>query len=609
MAGYRSSGTSDFYVIKTDSDGNSVWSRTYGGSSYDNGYCVRETSDGGFIIGGGSKSFSEDWDIYMVKTDSDGNTVWSRNYDVGSCCFGVLETTNGDFVLCGDSAGEAICMRIDCFGDVIWSKTLSNGEIGYEVLPAGTNAFVVGGRTSAIGAGSADMYLAKLIEPLGDTPLISEQPEQIEFAGFADGNNPAPQSLYIYNTGTDTLNWQISEDCSWLTAEPNSGSSTGEVNEVNLSVDITGLGPGVYNCELTISDSNASNSPQLVTVSLNIYPQGQVYGWGLDYYGQATPPEGNDFIAISTGYWHSLALKSDGSIVGWGLDADGQVTPPAGTDFVAIAAGTKHGLALKSDGSIVGWGLNDYGQATPPAGNDFIAIAAGGSHSLALKSDGSIVGWGWDYYGQATPPGGNDFVAMSAGYKHNLALEADGSIVGWGSNYDYDDNYCGQATPPAGNDFISIAAGHYHSLALKSDGSIFGWGDDYHGQATSPEGEDFVAISAGSWHSLALKSDGSIVGWGFNASGQTTPPEGVGFIAIAAGGFHSLGIRYSSRGDLNNDYRVNMLDFAALGDAWMSEAGDLNWDPACDISEPADNVIDGLDLAVFVESWLEGLRG
>jgi hypothetical protein len=52
---------------------------------------------------------------------------------------------------------------------------------------------------------------------------------------------------------------------------------------------------------------------------------------------------------------------------------------------------------------------------------------------------------------------------------------------------------------------------------------------------------------------------------------------------------------------------VNLLDFAILGDAWLSDPNTANWDPACDISEPNDNVIDGLDLAVFVNNWLEGV--
>jgi len=127
-------------------------------------------------------------------------------------------------------------------------------------------------------------------------------------------------------------------------------------------------------------------------------------------------------MAIAAGKRHSLALKSDASIVGWGDDWAGQATPPDGNDYVAIAAGAWHGLALKSDGSIVGWGDDYFGQATPPDGNDYVAIAAGRRHSLALKSDGSIVGWGYDWYGLATPPDGNDYMAIAAGQTHNLAL-------------------------------------------------------------------------------------------------------------------------------------------------------------------------------------------
>ncbi len=177
--------------------------------------------------------------------------------------------------------------------------------------------------------------------------------------------------------------------------------------------------------------------------SLALKSDGSIVGWGNNYEGQATPPAGSDFVAIAAGWYHSLALKSNpsgagGSIVGWGAGGPGQsgyphygqAMPPAGSDFVAIATGWKHSLALKSDGSIAGWGSNyDYsgdwaGQATPPDGSDFVAIAAGDEHSLALKSNGSIVGWGRDDCGQATPPAGSDFVAIAAGYYYSLALVA-----------------------------------------------------------------------------------------------------------------------------------------------------------------------------------------
>lgn len=169
---------------------------------------------------------------------------------------------------------------------------------------------------------------------------------------------------------------------------------------------------------------------------------GSLVAWGSNLYGQCNVPTGNDYVAVSAGGYHSLALKSDGSIVGWGQNADGQATPPAGNNYVAIAAGHYHSLALKSNGSIRIWGGLAAGLGNPPEGNDFVAVASGSQHSLALKSDGSIVGWGHNNYGQATPPEGNDFVAIAAADWTSLALKSDGSIVGWG----LDDT--GQATPP-----------------------------------------------------------------------------------------------------------------------------------------------------------------
>ena len=64
---------------------------------------------------------------------------------------------------------------------------------------------------------------------------------------------------------------------------------------------------------------------------------GEIYGWGWNDNGQVTVPDGNDFVAIAAGDYHSLALRSDGTLVGWGNNYDssgtiyyGQATPPAG---------------------------------------------------------------------------------------------------------------------------------------------------------------------------------------------------------------------------------------------------------------------------------------
>lgn len=79
------------------------------------------------------------------------------------------------------------------------------------------------------------------------------------------------------------------------------------------------------------------------------------------------------------------------------------------------------------------------------------------------------------------------------------------------------------------------------------------------------------------------------------------------YVAIAAGDYHSLAIT-NYAGDFVSPYGVDFLDFAVLGLAWYSQLGDGNWNAICDISEPNDNVIDELDLEVFVGNWQRGVE-
>lgn len=280
----------------------------------------------------------------------------------------------------------------------------------------------------------------------------------------------------------------------------------------------------------------------------------EIVGWGNISHGLPSIPLGIDFVAISGGGYHNLALRRDGSVVAWGENGSGQTDVPAGLDDVmAIAAGGDHSLALRQDGSLVAWGDNSSGQTTVPSGNDFMAIAAGGWHSLAVQADGTIESWGMNNYNQLDVPAGyDDFVAVAAGNFHSLALRANGSIIGWGWDYN------GQATPPAGNDFVAIAAGANHSLALHADGSILSWGWESYGLvADTPSTGVFVAIDGGWKHSVALRADGSIVAWGADIDGQTDPPAGYAFTSVAAGWYHNIAMRRPDGVGASEDINTN----------------------------------------------------
>jgi hypothetical protein len=291
---------------------------------------------------------------------------------------------------------------------------------------------------------------------------------------------------------------------------------------------------------------------------------GTVVAWGCESgtdFGQCAVPAAasTGVTAVSAGYLHSLALRSDGTVVAWGCGdgADfGQCAVPAAasTSVTAISAGNYHSLALKRDSTVVAWGCGqgaDFGQCNVPNGlSGVTAIQAGETHSLALKSDGTVVVWGClDIFEWCNVPGGLEGVtATSANRFHNMALRADGTVVVWGcTGFDV-----GQCDLPSGlSGLAAVAAGAYHSLALKSDGTVLAWGcgDDLDaGQCSVPSGlSGATAISAADYQSLALKNDGTVVAWGCNSfqfdGGQCNVPSGLaGVTAIDAGTWHNLAL-------------------------------------------------------------------
>ena len=90
-------GSDDIYLIKLNHNGDTIWTKSFGGSDEEYGSAVKQTSDGGYIIAGYSKSFgAADKDAYLTKTDSSGNIVWSRLFGTTGNDYGksVLQTTD-----------------------------------------------------------------------------------------------------------------------------------------------------------------------------------------------------------------------------------------------------------------------------------------------------------------------------------------------------------------------------------------------------------------------------------------------------------------------------------------------------------------------------------
>ena len=95
-------GQDDVYLIKTNADGNKLWSKTFGGSDSDYANSVQQTTDGGYIIAGSTYQFGRGNDVYLIKTDALGNELWSKTFhcveDFGRS---VQQTTDGGYIITG----------------------------------------------------------------------------------------------------------------------------------------------------------------------------------------------------------------------------------------------------------------------------------------------------------------------------------------------------------------------------------------------------------------------------------------------------------------------------------------------------------------------------
>ncbi|MFC6940412.1 hypothetical protein ACFQE8_10645 [Salinirubellus sp. GCM10025818] len=155
----------DFYLVKTDGNGDQEWARSYGSSGYESAEALLQTADGGFLLGGRAN------DQYLVRTDADGNEQWRKRFRrSGIQRITALAAASDGYLLAGwtthETAGgeDVYLVKTDFDGNVLWERTYggTGDDRALGLTTTADGGFVLVGETRSFGAGSRDGYLVKV---------------------------------------------------------------------------------------------------------------------------------------------------------------------------------------------------------------------------------------------------------------------------------------------------------------------------------------------------------------------------------------------------------------------------------------------------------------
>jgi len=166
-------GNNDFAIYKLDSNGNKVWFKHYGGTNYDEGKSIEQTSEGGYILGGSTWSYTNGkYDFAIYKLDSNGNKVWFKHYggSQSDMADSIKQTTDGGYIVAGYTgsftygSGDFAIYKLNSSGDKVWFKNYggTSNDSAYSIQQTSDGGYIIVGETESYTYGYGDFAIYKL---------------------------------------------------------------------------------------------------------------------------------------------------------------------------------------------------------------------------------------------------------------------------------------------------------------------------------------------------------------------------------------------------------------------------------------------------------------
>jgi Tol biopolymer transport system component len=200
-------GSRDMYLLRVENDGSQIWAHTFGGPGKERANAMLQTADGGYILAGQTASLGAGGaDLYLVKTDDQGGEVWSRAYggEHDEEGYDIRQTPDGGFLVLGQVVqGEAVyvnqkpdilLLKTGSSGEELWSHVWATEDAdgGHVLLPTSDGAYLIAGITAPAGNQSdIDVLFVKIDaegnqiwnKPLGDQDAVDYGTDAIELLG------------------------------------------------------------------------------------------------------------------------------------------------------------------------------------------------------------------------------------------------------------------------------------------------------------------------------------------------------------------------------------------------------------------------------------------